>query len=146
MAESTSIGAKQTEKPRSSVRPARERAVQKQLVSIRHGAPASELIEDQAKGDGILQQRAAVRFVSGDVASPTPASAESRFAHDFSRVQARTVAACTVAPHTVAPQTRPGVQAQPAVRTPDDQYERETDEAAETVMPLSEPGLQLQPT
>jgi hypothetical protein len=114
--------------------------VQKQLVSIRHGT-TNELIEDQARGDGILQQRAAVRFVSGDVASPAPASSEPRFAHDFSRVQAR-----TVAPHTVAPPAGPVVQAQPAVRTPDDRYEREADEVAETVMHLPEPGLQLQPT
>jgi hypothetical protein len=124
--------------------------VQKQLVSIWHGT-ANELIEDQAKSDGILQQRAAVRFVSGDVASPAPASAESHFVHDFSRVQvrtvaARTVAARTVAPRTVAPPAGPVAQAQPAVREPDDRYEREADEVAETAMPLPEPGLQLQPT
>jgi hypothetical protein len=140
MAESTSRGEKQTEKPRSSVRPARERAVHKQLVSIRHGT-VNELIEDQARGDGILQQRAAVRFVSGDVVLPALASAKLHFAHDFSRVQARTVAA-----HTAAPLAGPVVQAQPAVRAPDDQYEREADEVAETVMPMPEPGLQLQPT
>ena len=58
MAESTSGEAKQTEKTRSSVRPARERAVHKQLVSIRHGATANELIEDDRdKGDGIRETK-----------------------------------------------------------------------------------------
>lgn len=50
----------------SRVRPARQRVMQKQLVSARHGATASELIEDQIKSGGSLQQRAAVRCVSGD--------------------------------------------------------------------------------
>jgi hypothetical protein len=95
-------GAKQQERPRSSVRPARERAVQKQLVSARRGATVSKLIEEQTKDGGTLQQRAAVRSVSGDEAPRVLVSTESRFAHDFSRVPT----------HTTAPQTRPGVQAQ----------------------------------
>ncbi len=104
MAEST--GANQKEKPtKSRVKPARERVAQKQLASIRRGATANELVEDQAKGGGILQQRAAVRPVSGDAVSRVPVSTESRFAHDFSRVPT----------HTVASQTRPVVQAQVAV-------------------------------
>jgi outer membrane protein OmpA-like peptidoglycan-associated protein len=99
MAESR--GAKQQERPRPSVRPVRERVVHKQLVSIRHGATA-ELIEEQTKDGGSLQQRAAVRFVSGDVVPRAPVFTGSRFAHDLSRVPT----------HTVAPQARPVVQVQ----------------------------------
>ncbi len=83
-----STGTNQQEKPtKSRVKPVRERVVQKQLVSIRHGATSNELAEDQAKGSGTIeQQRAAVRPVSGDVVSRAPVSTESRFGHDFSRV------------------------------------------------------------
>ncbi len=141
MAESTA--AKQQEKPtKSRVKPARERVAQKQLVSIRRGAAANELAEDQTKGSGVLQQRAAVRPVSGDAVSPAPVSTESRFGHDFSRVRT----------HTVMPQTRPTIQAKLTtgepltVNAPGDRYEQEADRVAEMVMRMPEPGIQLQPT
>ncbi len=141
MAEST--GAKQEEKPtKSRVKPSRERAVQKQLVSARRGAAANELAEDQAKDGTIGQQRAAVRPVSGDVVSCASSPTESRFAHDFSRVRT----------HTVAPQSGPVVQAKPTtgepltVNVPEDQYEQETNHVPEAVRRMLEPGIQLKPT
>jgi hypothetical protein len=135
-----SAGAKQQEKTRSRVRPVRVRVVQKQLVSARHGT-VNELIEDQLKNGGSLQQRAAVRFVSGDVASPVPAFTESRFVHDFSRVPA----------HTVAPQRGLVVQAKLTEGEPSSIDEplglnAPGDRVAKAVMRLSEPGIQLQPT
>jgi hypothetical protein len=103
-----SAGEKRKEKPtRSSVKPGRERVVRKQLVSVRHGATVNELAEDQVKDGGILQERAAVRFVSEDMVPRAPASTESRFAHDFSRVPT----------HTVAPQSKPVVQRTPTPRS-----------------------------
>jgi hypothetical protein len=130
-----SAGAKQQEKTRSRVRPVRVRVVQKQLVSVRHGATVNELIEDQIKNGGNLQQRAAVRFVSGDVASPAPAFTESRFAHDFSRVPAR----------TVAPQRGLVVQARFVVDEPLG-INVPGGRAAEASTRMPEPGIQLQPT
>ena len=135
-----SAGAKQQEKTRSRVRPVRVRVVQKQLVSARHGT-VNELIEDQLKNGGNLQQRAAVRFVSDDVVSPAPAFTGSRFAHDFSRVPA----------HTVAPQRGLVVQAKPTegehfVIDEPPGLNAPGDRVAKAVMRLSEPGIQLQPT
>ncbi len=135
--------ANQKEKPtKSRVKSGRERVVQKELVSVRHGATSNELAE-QAKGSGTIgQQRAAVRLVSGDVVSPAPVSTESRFAHDFSRVRT----------HTVAPQTRPAIQAKPTtselltINALDNQYEQEGDRVAEAVMRMPTTGIQLQPT
>jgi hypothetical protein len=135
-------GAKQQEKPtRSGLKPVRKRLVRKELTAARRGATAHELAEEQAKGGGTLPQRAAVRSVSGDgVVSRAPApvhsSAESRFAHDFSRVRT----------HTVAPPAGPVVQAQLTVNAPGDQYEQKADRVAEMVMRMPEPGIQLQPT
>ncbi len=134
MAESP--GAKQEEKStKSRVKPGRERAGQKQHVSTRCGVTTNELAEDQTKGGGILQQRAAVRPVSGDAVSRAPVSTESRFAHDFSRVPI----------HTVASQTGPVVQAQLTVNASDDQYEQAANRVAETVMRTPEPSIQLTP-
>jgi hypothetical protein len=129
-----SAGAKQQEKTRSRVRPVRVRVVQKQLVSARHGT-VNELIEDQLKNGGNLQQRAAVRFVSDDVVSPAAAFTGSRFAHDFSRVPA----------HTVAPQRELVVQAQFVIDEPLG-LNAPGDRVAKAVMRISEPGIQLQPT
>jgi hypothetical protein len=117
----------------------RVRVVQKQLVSARHGT-VNELIEDQLKNGGNLQQRAAVRFVSGDVVPPTPAFIESRFAHDFSRVPA----------YTIAPQRGLVVQAKLTEGEPSSVDEplglnAPGDRVAKAVMGLSEPGIQLQP-
>ncbi len=141
MAESP--GAKREEKStKSRVKPVRERVVQKELVSVRHGATANELAEEQAKDGGTIgQQRAAVRPVSGDVVSPASVSTESRFAHDFSRVRT----------HTVAPRTGPVVQAKLTsgepltVSEPGNQYEQEADQVMEVARRIPEPGVQLTP-
>ena len=62
MAESTSANPKEkTTRPRA--KPTRERVVRKQLTSARRGAATNEWSEDQVKGSGILEQRAAVRSV-----------------------------------------------------------------------------------
>ena len=88
MAESR--GSKQEEKRQSGTRQAHRRVMQKQLVSARRGVNANELVEDQASGGGILQQRAAVRSVSGNAVSTVPSFQESRFAHDLSQVPTHT--------------------------------------------------------
>jgi hypothetical protein len=95
----------------SGVRPVRERVVQRQLVSVRHGTTVNELIEEQTKGGGILQQRTAVRFVSGDVPG-APISTGPRFAHDFSRVPTQT-------------RPVPVIQAQSIAGEKNDQYGQE---------------------
>lgn len=59
MAEPTQ--AKGSERRQFRTRPQREHAMQKELVSVRHGARVNEFAEDQADSSGILQQRAAVR-------------------------------------------------------------------------------------
>ena len=91
MAEHT--GAEQQKKSKSSLL---RNVSQKQPVSTYH-----DLAEDHALGNGILQQRAAVRRVSSGTLSREPAQTtayeESRFAHDLSQVRT----------HTVSPSTRP---------------------------------------
>ena len=86
-------GAPQQDKPKSSVKPARKPEKRKQLVSIRHGAADVEPAEDRAKGSGLFDQRPAVRRVPAATVSAALAqpqgSVESRFAHDFSAVPAR---------------------------------------------------------
>ena len=131
MAESTSE--KQRDKHRSEVAPRRKHVVQKQLVSARRGATANESVEDQLEGDRVLQQRAAVRSVSGDVVSPALTSTESRFAYDFSRVQT----------HTMTLPSRRVVQPNLAVSAPGDRYEREANGIADAVMRMQAPSLAL---
>ena len=126
-----SPGAQQKEKPtKSRGKPQRERTVQKQLVSARRGEATNELVEDQGPG-GILQQRAAVRRVSGGVVPPAPASTESHFGYDFSRVQT----------HTMTLQTRQVVQPNLTVSAPGDRYEQEADQVADDVMRMQTPSL-----
>ena len=147
MAEPT--GANQQER-KAGTRPVRERAVRKQLVSIRHGATIDELAEDRASDGSMLQQRAAVRTVSADAGSHTPRPVGSHFAHDLSRV-----------PNTTAPiQERPGfgydagrasmpsialqskgiVQVYLAANAPGDRYEQQADRVADEVMRMPGPS------
>jgi hypothetical protein len=103
--------AKQQEKRQSIIKPVREGVEGKPLVSLPRSATTNELAEDQAGGSGaIRQQRAAVRRILSDVASPAPTQAragvESRFSHDFSRVKTHTVSpqiiTTPVSPSTIA--------------------------------------------
>lgn len=132
-------GAKPQEKPtRSGLKPERKRLVRKELTAARRGATAHEMAEEQAKGGGILEQRAAVRSVSGDglvsrAPAPAHSSAGSRFGVDFSRVPTQ----------TVAPPARPVVQAQLTVNAPGDQYEQDADRVAEQVMTMTPVACRL---
>jgi hypothetical protein len=89
-------GSQQQDKPRSGVKPGLKPEKRKQLVSIRRGTADTESAEEHAAGSGLFEQRPAVRRLPADTGSPPPerlqAPAESRFAHDFSRVRTHTAA------------------------------------------------------
>lgn len=118
-----SAGRQQQEKSRSLIKPTGDRAARRQPVSTRHGAADSELSEE---GSSPLQHRAAVRPVPDSAAAEAPASAESQFAYDLSRVPT----------HTETPGTGPGVQAKLTVSTPGDRFEQEADRVADQVMTM----------
>jgi hypothetical protein len=105
-------GAQEQDKLKSSVKPVRKSVGRKQLVSICQGTADRESTEDHSTGRGLFGQRPAVRRVPADTASPAQiqpqAGTESRFAHDFSRIRA----------HTVAPPIGLAVSDQPTVIPP----------------------------
>jgi hypothetical protein len=80
-------GPQPKEKSGSLIKPAGDRAEHPQLLSARHDASVGESAEEQQSP---LQRRAAVRPAPGGAAAQPPAAAESRFAHDLSRVPAST--------------------------------------------------------
>jgi hypothetical protein len=78
---------KQQDKPKPAIRPVRPRIPRKQLVSVRRGTTSTESKQDQ--GSPPLQ-RAAVQPTQRATLPAATGTAGTRFAHDFSRVPART--------------------------------------------------------